>query len=309
MLTHKDTLPEERNIQQMTCSFCKGATGTYHEAREMMFGFRHRFLYWQCHGCEAIHLANPPADLSPYYPENYYSFQPEQANWLKLAFYRAHLRAPGAMSRLRPCRPEVAAITRLKPRRGATVLDVGCGAGYMVDILRRLGFDAMGVDAFIREETEHVRRKTIDEIQGQWDIIVFNYSMEHMPDHPGLLRAVAERLTPEGVCITHIPLVGWAWRHYGINWAHLDPPRHLTIHSRKSFEMVSQQAGLQVTQVVYESTAQTMWVSELYKKNISLAEGGVEMFTKQQMKEFSRRTESHNREQQGDVVLFYLKKK
>jgi SAM-dependent methyltransferase len=292
----------------MTCPFCGSSRGEIHEAREMMFGLRTRFDYWQCSECESIHLANPPEDLGAYYPDNYYSFHSQAPHWTRLAFYRAHLAAPGLMSHVWPCRREMEAIIRLKPRRGTTILDVGCGAGYLVEVLRKLGFDATGIDAFLPEETPHVRRATLDQVPGKWDIIIFNYSMEHMPDHLGLLRSIADRLTPNGVCITHIPVVGWAWHNYGTDWVHLDPPRHLIVHSQKSIDLVARQSGLEICDIVHESSAFTIWGSELYKRDISLAQGGSDLFAKREMKEFSRTTEIHNRESQGDIVAFYLKR-
>ena len=42
----------------------------------MLLGTRRPFVYTECAQCLSVQLMNPPADLSPYYPDNYYSFQP-----------------------------------------------------------------------------------------------------------------------------------------------------------------------------------------------------------------------------------------
>jgi hypothetical protein len=44
------------------------------EVREMMFGFRDVFTYFQCSVCGCLQIADIPTDMSKYYPSNYYSY-------------------------------------------------------------------------------------------------------------------------------------------------------------------------------------------------------------------------------------------
>ena len=59
-----------------SCPLCDGAVRGEHRAREMMFGLRDRFLYGECRDCGSLVLLDPPADLGPYYPPDYYSLSP-----------------------------------------------------------------------------------------------------------------------------------------------------------------------------------------------------------------------------------------
>ena len=43
-----------------TCNICKNGLGKIHQVREMMFGFRDVFEYFECSGCGCLQLINPP---------------------------------------------------------------------------------------------------------------------------------------------------------------------------------------------------------------------------------------------------------
>src|SRR6266508_5024812 len=43
-------------------------------AREMMFGTKETFEYFQCGDCGCLQIRNIPANLEDYYPPEYYSF-------------------------------------------------------------------------------------------------------------------------------------------------------------------------------------------------------------------------------------------
>ena len=44
------------------------------EVREMMFGFKDKFNYFQCSQCNCLQILEIPSDMYKYYPETYYSF-------------------------------------------------------------------------------------------------------------------------------------------------------------------------------------------------------------------------------------------
>lgn len=64
------------------CNICGNDKGNrQHEAREMAFGLRDKFTYLECGSCGCLQLLNIPADMSRYYPGDYYSMQ--EHGWLK----------------------------------------------------------------------------------------------------------------------------------------------------------------------------------------------------------------------------------
>ena len=58
------------------CRICKHvADNELFRAREMMFGLRHEFVYFQCASCRCLQIRELPADMAHYYPSTYYSMQ------------------------------------------------------------------------------------------------------------------------------------------------------------------------------------------------------------------------------------------
>ena len=58
------------------CRICRNEHGnTSFQAREMMFGFGDEFEYVECAQCGCLQIRSYPADLSKYYPSNYYPHQ------------------------------------------------------------------------------------------------------------------------------------------------------------------------------------------------------------------------------------------
>ena len=113
-----------------------------------------------------------------------------------------------------------------------------------------------------------------------------------------------------------IPLVSsHAWEHYGVIWVQLDAPRHLYLHSRESFERLTRDAGLEPTEVVYDSDDFQFWGSEQYASGIPLksershsTNPSRSIFSRAEIRTFRKKADELNRESRGDVASFYLRK-
>jgi len=293
--------------KRMNCAVCDGESGTEHIFREMNLGTRDEFVYWECSACGCLQIVSIPANLSDYYPDDYYSFS-MHATTFETWLYRAYFRAPRLGQLIRRAGVTFQSVIDAKPKRGAQILDVGCGAGKMVNILRSMDFDAHGIDPFAKAETPHVRRAHLNEAADGWDLIMFHHSLEHMTDNLGVLRCARQKLAPGGTCLVRIPVANWAWHHYGKNWVQLDAPRHLVIHTPKSFLRVSELAGFQASRVTFDSMASQFYGSELYARDIPLKEkhSATAKLTKAMMRRFSARAADLNRKKLGDQASFFL---
>src|SRR5690242_5942688 len=58
-----------------TCRVCNAnlSEGRKYQIREMYFGTRETFSYLECPACGSLQLEDIPADLSRFYPSNYYT--------------------------------------------------------------------------------------------------------------------------------------------------------------------------------------------------------------------------------------------
>jgi SAM-dependent methyltransferase len=281
----------------------------------MMFGMRDEFAYWECGTCGCLQIRNIPEHLEDYYPKNYYSFS-QSLNAEDVWWYRAYFKAPQLGPIIRRIRKnpyfadgKFQSVVDAKPKRGARILDVGCGAGHLVSVLRSVGYDAHGIDAFATAETPYIRRCTLDAAADNWDLITFHHALEHMTDHVDVLRCARQKLAPGGTCLVRIPVAAWAWKQYGSNWVQLDAPRHLIVHTPESFRRAAGLAGLRTSLVKFDSTIFQIVGSELYKRDIPLNQIETERakLTKETIRSYIAQTIQLNQQQLGDQASFYLK--
>ena len=57
-----------------TCRICGGDIAETYSVKEMMLGLREPFDYNLCGDCGCLQISEIPADMSIYYPGDYYSF-------------------------------------------------------------------------------------------------------------------------------------------------------------------------------------------------------------------------------------------
>ena len=98
--------------------------------------------------------------------------------------------------------------------KGRRLLDVGSGPGFLLSQARELGFEAEGVEpdantiAAARARGAVVRHGFFPAVlatEEQFDAIVFNDVLEHIPDLDGALDAAARHLAPGGVLCLNCP--------------------------------------------------------------------------------------------------------
>jgi SAM-dependent methyltransferase len=262
------------------CEIC-GAKGSFRriELREMLFGTREAFTYLRCPACSVLRISGVPEDLSRHYPPDYYDGPEHEPRarlgplarladraGKELSFFGRGRRRAWLLRRWASGSP-VTAEERLRIKRlglgsfDDPILDVGCGrrAGHLV-ALRRLGFrNLLGVDPFLDAdgaiEGVRLRRVGIHEVAGSFQAITFHHSFEHVPDPLATLSAAASLLRPGGVVLIRTPVFGtWFWDRFGASWWELDAPRHLFVHTRASLERLAAESGLELVEVVWDSS-------------------------------------------------------
>lgn len=294
----------------LTCNFCKSSDYSAHTVREMMFGTGESFSYIECSGCGCLRIAEIPEDLGKYYPPQYSAFDSGKSS-LRNFIVAAAMRSKSfhSLARRRYYFDTVELRNLLRLKRGMKILDVGCGGGRLVFDLRRAGYNALGIDPFT-DATKATRKCELRDIQGGWDFIMFNHSLEHIAEQSETLALAKSKLASGGTIAIRVPIVGEAWRLYGTDWVQFDAPRHLAIHSEKSFQLCAAEAGLEVTEIIHDSSGFQFWGSELVKRRIKL-EGGRyrinELFTSGELQKYAARATELNRLKNGDQACFFLK--
>jgi SAM-dependent methyltransferase len=301
-------------------------------AREMMFGTREEFEYFECANCGAVQISEVPADLSRYYPPDYLSFNrpPPRPNWLRRYLKRCRARQalgqPNLLGRLlslgRPLPPLLEWAKNGGLRLDDAILDVGSGAGRLLLKMRAAGFSNLtGVDPFLQRDLRYdahtrVLKLELAELNGPYDFVMLHHSLEHVPNPLSTLKEVRQLLKPDRFCLVRTPTAGGhAWRAYGADWVQLDPPRHLLLHTERSLRLLAGQAGLELAKTVFDSKGFQFWGSELYRRNIPLREALLPrdrlrkgLFTDRELAAFEAEAKRLNEQGQGDQASFYLRK-
>ena len=306
-----------------TCRICNhtGNARSY-LVREMMFGSRDPFVYFQCQRCQCLQIAEIPSDSDTYYPQDYYSFSETSRDRNRTSAVRWFRRVRNyysvcnrgilgqVFSRLFPNR-KLTSLAKVSLNPESRILDVGCGSGWRLYALREAGFiNTLGIDPFIKNDIVHenglrILKRTVLEMDGFWDLVMYHHSFEHIPEQAATLRATARLLRPGGVSLIRIPTVSsYAWEEYREHWYQIDAPRHYYLHSVDSMRLLAEQCGLALQEVVYDSTIDQFRASEMYKMGVqSVQEAG---FSKAQVREWKRRAKDLNRDGKGDQAIFYL---
>lgn len=293
-----------------------------------MFGLRDRFLYGECASCGSLVLLDPPGDLGPYYPPDYYSLRPRPRparamRWAKRLRAEAAARGLERTARLigRGAAPQWSSWLRIAGLdRSARICDIGCGGGELLLQMRDEGFTQLvGADPFIERPLHHeaveIRKATAEELSGSYDLVMLNHSFEHVPDPLGTLDAARRLLAPGGTLMLRAPIAGcWAWRHYGTDWVGLDPPRHLFVPSQDGLRIAAKRTGLAAYEVVYDSTEMQFWRSEQYRRDVPLFGPASHQvsprssgFSRRQMRAWSRRAKQLNRSMDGDTAAVFCR--
>jgi predicted SAM-dependent methyltransferase len=317
----------------MKCRVCGNADGNVtYEVREMMFGLRDRFTYFQCANCLCLQIANFPEDMRRYYPPDYTSFVPVTTRrpWLKELAVRWRNEYAvfghgvlGALIYRRWPHPPLKSLAPLHlERTSARLLDVGSGNGHLAYQLTSLGFSPVqGVDPYVEHDITYdngtrVLRRTIHEVEGRYDVVMFHHVFEHLADPFETLVAVHRLLDTGGTCLIRIPTASSdAWEQYRADWVNIDAPRHFFLHSRESMALLAQRAGFVVERVVCESLPSQFWASEQYRDDIPLLAPESHFtnprgsrFTRGRIAQDAERAAKLNKEGRGDWIVVYLRK-
>jgi SAM-dependent methyltransferase len=303
--------------------------------QEMMFGLKERFSYFRCASCGCLQIDEVPTNMGKYYPSNYYSYeniQDTQGSWKtaikRKLFYplmtRHQLGWGSIFGRIlchfkaAPSFPEWLRFLVRPISLDDKVLDVGCGSGINLLALRNCGFtNLLGVDPFISQSIAYdggvrVNKWRLQDVEGKFSLITFHHVFEHLDNPLEVLEQARRLLLPGGQILIRIPLSdSVAAQKYKEKWVQLDAPRHVTLQTRKSMELLAKKSEMKIVRVVYDSTEFQFWGSEQYLLDIPLMDkhsfqndpmNGV--FQSEKMKWFADESIRLNREQKGDQAAF-----
>ncbi|HUK61037.1 MAG TPA: class I SAM-dependent methyltransferase [Stellaceae bacterium] len=212
------------------------------QARDVRFALaKNGYDIFRCGACNFLFVAPYPRadEVRHYYNANY---RAASAAWY-----------PKAGSRAR--RAFVKSFRFLRHARGRRVLDIGCGGGFMVRALARLGAEASGLDinaggiAYARAHfpmcnfyceslAEFGRRGLV------FDLVLTTDLLEHLPGVDEFMTALVAITKPGSLVYIATPDSG----HPAVPpdlaaWVDVAPPEHLQWFDRRNIELLFQRHG------------------------------------------------------------------
>lgn len=144
------------------------------------------------------------------------------------------------------------------------LLDVGCGAGHLLNRIRQLGWEVEGID-FDENAVEQAKKlyqlkaqtgdlKTIAYPNNSFDVITLKHVIEHIPEPVELLQECYRILKTGGRLIMTTPNIqSWGHQRFQHYWRGLEPPRHLFLYNCHTLAEITKKAGF--TQIDTRTTS------------------------------------------------------
>jgi len=227
------------------------------QASDTLYGTtERRFAVVRCGECGLLRLDPQPSpqELRLYYPQDYW-FAPDQgaASRLEEAYRRLVLR------------DHVRFVTQaLAGAPPGPLLDVGCGGGLFLGMMRRRGFRVVGLDFSSQAAAIAWRRQQVPAVCGTLEhsplgvrsfaAVTMFHVLEHLYDPRCYLVAAHQLLARGGRLVVQVPNAAcWQFRLLGRAWNGVDVPRHLFDFRDSDLERLVESCGFDVVRRKYFS--------------------------------------------------------
>ncbi|HEY2930835.1 MAG TPA: class I SAM-dependent methyltransferase [Acidobacteriota bacterium] len=205
----------------------------------------------QCLRCLSLLMEPMPseAELESFYPSDYW-YQESDASWLSRLEWRYRRLVLSDHVRF--------VVRFLQP--SSRVLDVGCGSGTFLYLVKQRGHQVMGLDFSGEAAAEAKRRygltvkvgslpQHLDSLR-EWSpqAATMFHVLEHLIDPVAALKQISSVLEPQGQLFVQVPsLDSWQFALFGARWYGLDVPRHVVNYTAKGLDAVMELAGFRIT--------------------------------------------------------------
>jgi 2-polyprenyl-3-methyl-5-hydroxy-6-metoxy-1,4-benzoquinol methylase len=234
------------SYENVSCSLC-GKKNNYRLfiANDWRFNPQKKFQVVKCRNCGLIYINPRPKQ------EEIGNFYPEESYWGCLGqnerSKKEILENYGEIYQL---------VKDCKPRPGR-VLDVGCGSGELLSLLKKDGWQCFGVEinpkaaSYVKKlwqiDVKNKELKKNDFPAKNFDVIVLSHVLEHLPDPIQTLKIVRTALKDDGTLVIAVPNIrsinAKIFRSY---WYALDVPRHLLHFNSETLQKMLRRAGFKI---------------------------------------------------------------
>lgn len=262
-------MSETKEANFISCPVCQGTENQpFISTNPMMHSeASKRFYFRKCQVCASVFLSNPVAEskLPKYYAEHYLPYQGAEA-WGKYAHFVKRSQQKVDAKRLTVLQT---AIKNTKTK--FNILDVGCGKpSFLKLVQQKLKADCSGID-FTDQGWQNgcyndldLQKTSLVEFQPKktFDAITLWHYLEHDFQLQDTVDKLYHCLKPGGKLIIEVPdYQSLSAKRQGQYWQGWHSPRHLSLFSPQSFELLFPQSTWTIKQHKRYGTldAFTLW--------------------------------------------------
>lgn len=275
------------------CIVCKSKKFTFqYLSKDKMFNLPGEFFVKQCSNCSLAFLDPQPSDsqLKKYYPsKKYYAYNKDDAKGF-FEILREYLvknyYSPTSLSKIVALLIKNVPAMPSNPKNGK-ILDLGCGTGDTLILLKKLGWDTYGIDidkqaisTGINRGLKNLKLGTYKDIaaypDNYFDVVRLYHVIEHL-DNPALcLSLIRKILKKNGELILGTPNVqSFTSIIFKSRWYNLDSPRHLFLFSPRTLGKLAEKEGYLVKNIEFCSAgglagSLQYYIEDIFGKKINL---------------------------------------
>jgi 2-polyprenyl-3-methyl-5-hydroxy-6-metoxy-1,4-benzoquinol methylase len=209
----------------------------------------------RCTDCRSVFLDPPPSEseLAQYYPDEYWWTSADSRLKRAETLYRQIVLADRVQFVV-----NAAKAIRKEPF-SVRVLDIGCGSGTLLSVLKGRGYDCLGLDVSRRAaeiaEASGLRVIVGDVgsaglIPGTIGVAMMFHVLEHVLDPRSVLARVRGLLEPGGRLVVQVPNAGSLQaRLFRDRWYGWQVPRHTINYTARSVQGLLRACGFSVRRV------------------------------------------------------------
>ena len=208
------------------------------------------FLAVRCRGCGLVYINPRPAldESARIYPPNYHAFEFNEAQFGFVYKVRRRLEARRVLAWCRGLDD------------GARIIDVGCGDGFHLGLLRDFGkptWTLEGVDSSARAAQAAVasgltvHQGDLEELklpESSYDLALLIQTVEHVADPPALLRSIRALLKPGGLLVIVTDNTGTLdFKIFkGRHWGGYHFPRHWNLFNAATMRALAAKVEMEI---------------------------------------------------------------
>jgi SAM-dependent methyltransferase len=237
--------------------------------RDRLHGLPGEFAVHVCGGCgsgRTLPLV-PTERLGELYPQDYNAYalpahplaRAAATGLFRWRYWRALRRPP---------------LRELRARPPGRLLDVGSGRGDLGVTLREWSVTGLEpspeacAEARARGVATVQGTLTTAALDGPFDAVVFQHSLEHVAEPLQDLTVARALLVPGGLVLISLPSFGSSQaRRFGSAWFHLDLPRHRSHFTARGLALLLARAGFDVRATSTSTSADGLPMSLQYRRS------------------------------------------